>query len=279
MAVDVTIKGKGIFKKTFKIEDILDDDMSYGIMDEAFRLDENQVGEHTVLFKRDKMCRGFEVTLKKGAIDLRMPLPTSNEDIKYFYEYINKLCGIMKTNKFIREGEVCTFDLIDEFIKLDTDTSIMALKEIKKNIETKGGCMYIFGALNPIAVGKKEIDFIGNNPNKLGELLNRLQNMDVYYAKPTLYTLADNTVMGVYSIVDENPSVLPYKATVPFDNEITVNKWIIGLVIDEELAGFIPYDDFIKNVKKFDEYDTEHFIAKINSKEMNKLLAKYKLEI
>jgi len=280
MAVNVIIKSKGLFKKEFKLADILLENMRYGIMDEAFRLEENKVGEYTVIFNKDKICRGYEVSFKKGEIDLRMPLPTSTSDIIFFYDYVKILCQKLKTNKFIREDIMSSLDMIDEYVRLDREASVKALEEINKNLlNGEYENMYIFGAINPIALGKKELSFIGNDPEKLGELANNLQKKDVYYAKASVYSRKDETLFGVYVLTENILSVMPFKAKLFMaNNDLKVNDWYIGFVVKEKLIGFISYENFIKNIKNIQEYDSEHFIIKLDDKEIDKLLKEYKVE-
>lgn len=280
MAVNVTIKSKGLFKKELKIEDVILENMRYGIMDENFRLDENKIGEYTVIFNNNHICRGYEINLKKGEINLSMPLPTSYEDICFFYEYIKTICEKMHTKTFIREEEETTFDNIDSFIESDSKASEGALEKIKENLDNgEYANMYIFGAINPIAIGKKELSRIGNDTKKLGELMHEIQSMDVYYAAPRVYKKPDETLFGVYTLTENIPSVLPYKACVFMNNDLKVEEWNIGFVIDGKLFGVISYENFIDSVNKDKEYDTEHFIISLSKKEMKDLVKKYKIEL
>lgn len=281
MAVEVTIKSKGLFKKNLTFKDILESNMRFGIMDEAFRLEEGKVGENTVIFKDKNICRGYEVSLKKTEVNLRMPLPTSTADINFFYEYIKKLCTKMNTKTFTRDDEVLTLDDIENCIKLDIEASEAALKNIEENIENGTyQNMYIFGAVNPVALGKKEMENIKGDTTKFGILMNSLQGMDVYYAKASIYQRKDESYFGVYVLTAEVASVLPKKpALLMNDNNIKVADWNIGFVINEELAGFISYDDFLKNIKKDSIYDSEHFVITLDKNQMKELLEKYKVEL
>lgn len=281
MAVEVIIKNKGIFKKNPTLSDILENDMRYGIMDESFRLEEGKTGENTVIFKDKNICRGYEISFKKGEINLRMPLPTSTSDINFFYEYIKKLCIKMNTKVFTRDEEKLSFNDIDNCIKLDIEASIAAFKKIAENIEKETyENMYIFGALNPVVIGKNEIDIIDNDPTKFGILMNSLQGMDVYYAKASIYKRKDESYFGIYVLTEGVSSVLPYEGMLLMNEKnLIINDWYIGFVIDEKLEGFISYEDFIKNTKKDSEYDSKHFIITMKKEKLKKLLNKYKVDL
>ncbi len=281
MAVDVTIKSKGLFKKQLTYQDIIDKNIRYGIMDEAFRLEEGTIGENLVIFNKEHICRGYEITLKKGEINIRMPLPTSSSDINFFYEYIKKLCLKMNTKTFIRDEETVSFDDIDNCINLDIEASVGALRRMEEDIENgKYENMYIFGAVNPVAIGKKELAFIDKDVTKLGMLMNSLQTMDVYYAKAKVYQRKDNSYFGVYVLTEEVPSVLPTKPKLLMPNtDIKVNDWNIGFVVEGKMEGFISYTDFLDTIKKKEEYDSEHFIISLEGKIMKELVKKYKVDL
>lgn len=281
MAVEVTIKSKGLFKKNLKFIDVIDSDMRYGVMDEAFRLEEGTIGENTVVFKDKNICRGYEIAINKGEVNLRMPLPTSTSDINFFYEYIKRICTKMNTKIFTRDEEVLSLDDIENCIRLDIEASEAALKKIEENINNGTyENMYIFGAINPVALGKKEMESIKGDATKFGILMNSLQGMDVYYAKTKVYQRKNESYFGVYVLTEGIPSVLPEKPKLLMnENNLKVDDWNIGFVVNEKLEGFISYEDFLNNIKKDSEYDSEHFVITLDKDKMQELLEKYKVEL
>lgn len=281
MAVEVTIKSKGLFKTSLKLDDILENDMRFGIMDDSFRFDEGKVGEITVIFNNKNICRGFEVSLKRGKVELRMPLPTSDSDITFFYETIKKICIKMNTKVFVRDEEILELDEIDNCIKQDLETSRAVLKDIEEKI--KNGTFnnfYIFGAINPVALGKNEMKKIKGNPIEFGNLMHQLQSIDAFYAAPKVYQKEDTSNFGVYVLTEGIPSILPDEPKLLLNgNNITVDEWNIGLVIDGEVEGFISYNDFLKNIKPDSRYDSEHFLITIDKDKIKKLVSKYKIDL
>lgn len=281
MSVNVTIKKKGLFRKEIQIEDVVLEGMRYGIMDEAYRLEEGVVGENTVIFKDKQIARGYEISLENSKVHLKMPLPSSYEDIQFFYEYIKILCEKLGTKEFIREDEKCTFSMIPTFVDMDIKTSELALKLLKKDID-KGEYenMYVFGAINPIALGKKEVEKIAGDTNKFGEFLDCLQKQDLYYAAPQVYQRKDGTYFGIYILTENVPSICPYQAKLLVnEKQINVTEWNIGFVVDDEVKGFIPFDDFLNATKKEEDYDAEHFILTMKKKTIKELLDKYKVDL
>lgn len=281
MAVEVIIKSKSLFKKKINFNDILKDDMRFGIIDESFRLDEGKVGEYTVIFNSKSICRGYEISFGKGIINLRMPLPTSKKDIEYFYEYVKYVCQKMGTNKFIRDNEEISFDVIPHCIELDVEASCNALNKMSNDLEDGTySNLYTFGAVFPISLGKRELDRIQGDCEKFGELLNELQSMDVYYAGARVYQKDNGEYFCIYVLTEEVPTVLPFiPKLLMSDNSFKVDDWNIGFVIDGENKGFISYENFLDSISKDKLFDTEHFIIKLDSKKMEKLLEKYRVNL
>lgn len=279
MAVDVTIKSKGLFKKTLSIQDILLDGMKYGITDEAFRLEEGKIGKYTVIYDSSCINRGYEISFKRGITELRMPLPTSEQDIKKFYELIEKICKLMNTNVFIHDDEKVSINEIDSLMDGCMRTSEAVLKSMREETTAEKEGTYLFGAMNPICFGKRELDFIQDDPKKLGEFMHELQSKDVYYAKCNAYKRVDGSIFGVYILTEDVVTVLPCKASLFMNNNIEVNDYNISFVIDGNLSGSIPYDVFLKNVDQSNIYDSEHFIISLSRDKMIELLKQYKIDL
>ena len=273
MAVKVNIRSKGLFKKTPKFEEIIFPGMSYGTTDEAFRLERGKISEWTVVYSLPKIGRGFEVRIGKGEIDLSMPLPTTDADIIFFYGYVKKLCDLMKTDCFYRDGVKTGLDMTDQYITADARASEKALSEIQARVAESGTTYYIFGALNPISLGKRELEVIRGNSKIFEDVLDLLQKKDYYYGAPKLYRKGDaEEIIGVYTLTEDVPTVLPYEPTILMNNDLTVSEWRLGLVFDNgnglSAAGNVDYGYFLEKINKDDVYDTDHFIAKMSRDEM-----------
>ena len=280
MAVEVIIKQKSMLKKEIKIEDLLLENMDYGIMDENYRLSSRKIGEYTILYNTQSIQRGLEVSIKKKQIHLRLPLPTGEDEITFFYEYIERICKKFKTNTFEREGEIGNIHQKEKWIELDKETSKKALETMNQDIEqNKYETMYLFGVYNPIAIGKRELEIIQNDIGKLGNFLHQLQSIDRYYASAKVYQRNDGNLFGLYVLTEEVVSIVPLKPSVFMNNDIKVDDWNIAFVYDNDMQGTISFDNFIKNVDTSELYDTEHFIITLNQNEMKKLIEKYKKEI
>ncbi len=272
MAVGVLIKDKRILKKKLRIEDFILDGMSYGIIDSNFRLDEGKLGTNIVVFDKKDIIRGFEISLSDNGVNLYMSLPTSDAEIKRFYDYIKKICEMLHTKTFIREEEEMNLVDIDGCIDIDIKTSIDALESMEKNIKNNEyKSMYIFGVYNPISLGKKEIEFINRDPKKLGELLHKLQSIDAYYAVPQVFVREENDYLGVYTLLPNVQTIYPFEPTVFMNEDIKVNKWEIIIVAGDNVSGTMDYSKFIENVDKSNIYDADHFLIEVDDKLLDKL--------
>lgn len=274
MSVNVMIKLADP-KNELQIKDVLFKGMRYGIMDAAYRLSENEIGEVMVIFSEANLCRGYEITLPPGQIELRLPIPTSDTDIRFFYSLVQKLCQKFATTDFWREDEKGSFAEIPDYIKEDIGLSERTLLMMEEEIDAgKFNSLYLFGVLNPIAISKNDLREIDGSLQKLADFFQRHQAMDVYYAKPSVYQKNNESLFGVYVLSEDVVSVLPNKPGLfmgPKDMQIA--DWYVAFVIDDDLAGTISYADLLANTEPSAEYDAEHFIISLNKRQMTKLLS------
>lgn len=151
MAVDVIVKQKGIFGKNITIEDIVGDDLSYGIMDENYRLKQGEQGEYMVVYDSRHLGRGMEVSFEKKDVNLRLPLPNSEEDIRLFYQTVERVCRGQGVHSFFRDGEKIGLGDFENLIQLDMDASTGALESMERGMK-KGeySNMIVFAIQNPI---------------------------------------------------------------------------------------------------------------------------------
>ena len=120
MSVTARIKQKSLFKKKMNLEDIIKfTGLSYGVCDENYRLDRDEIGEHTLIYDEAKLARGFELWLEGSDVLLSLSLPTAPSEIRLFYSLVEKLCNEFNTKKYLREDEEAYLYEDEEFIKWD----------------------------------------------------------------------------------------------------------------------------------------------------------------
>ena len=276
MSVSVRIKQKSLFKKKLNIEEIIKlTNLSYGVSDENYRIIQNEIGKHTLIYDKNKLARGIDISLNDTDVVLLLSLPTSPSEIRKFYEVIEIICKKFNTQNYIREEELVSIKDNEKFIKYDEEGSIAGLEDLQEKIgQNEYKRFEIFGVYNPISIGINEIKKINNNLYNLEEYLNRIQSLDVYYATPRVYRVKEKLI-GIYAIGSNIPSVVP---TEPY---IVLNQ-IKGI---EELYAMlkegktIKYNDFINNAENKEYYDANHIIVTLSDNEVDNLLEKYFIEI
>ena len=78
MSVTIRIKRKPLFGKKLNIEDIIDlSGLSYGVCDENFRLMPNKTAEHTLLYDKNRLARGIDLSQDGTDTVLMLNLPTA----------------------------------------------------------------------------------------------------------------------------------------------------------------------------------------------------------
>lgn len=276
MSVTARIKQKSLFKKKMNLEDIIKfTGLSYGVCDENYRLNKDEIGEHTLIYDETKLARGFELWLEGSDVLLSLSLPTAPSEIRLFYSLVEKLCNEFNTKKYLREDEEAYLYEDEEFIKWDEEASIVALEDMTSKIEDEYRCFEIFGIYNPISIGQRELQRIDCNLNNLEEYLNEIQSLDVYYATPSVYRKKDtNELFGIYSIVADIPCVVPNKPYIILDQIKGINYWYVMI----RKGMTVTYDDFINHISSKEYYDANHVIALLND-EIDALIEQYSVEI
>lgn len=277
MSVTARIKQKSLFKKKMNLEDIIKfTGLSYGVCDENYRLDRDEIGEHTLIYDEAKLARGFELWLEGSDVLLSLSLPTAPSEIRLFYSLVEKLCNEFNTKKYLREDEETYLYEDEEFIKWDEEASIVALEEMTSKTKDEYRCFEIFGIYNPISIGQRELQRIDCNLNNLEEYLNEIQSLDVYYATPSVYRKKDtNELFGIYSIVADIPCVVPNKPYIILDQIKGINYWYVMI----RKGMTVTYDDFINHISSKEYYDANHVIALLNDDEIDALIEQYSVEI
>ena len=277
MSVTARIKQKSLFKKKMNLEDIIKfTGLSYGVCDENYRLNKDEISEHTLIYDETKLARGFELWLEGSDVLLSLSLPTAPSEIRLFYSLVEKLCNEFNTKKYLREDEEAYLYEDEEFIKWDEEASIVALEDMTSKIEDEYRCFEIFGIYNPISIGQRELQRIDCNLNNLEEYLNEIQSLDAYYATPSVYRKKDtNELFGIYSIVADIPCVVPNKPYIILDQIKGINYWYVMI----RKGMTVTYDDFINHISSKEYYDANHVIALLNDDEIDALIEQYSVEI
>ena len=230
MSVLVKIKQKSLFKKKLNVEAIIKlTNLSYGVCDENYRLINNEVGNHILLYDEKHLARGIDLSQEGDDFIFLLSLPTTSSEIKTFYEIIEKVCNELKTKNYIREEEKVNLKENAKFIKDDEEGSVYGLKTIEEKInQDKYNRFEIFGVYNPISIGLKEISQIANNLDNFEKYLHEIQSIDVYYAAPRIYKIKEKLV-GIYAIGPNISSVVPTSPYIILNQIQGIEEWYVML--------------------------------------------------
>ena len=276
MSVNVRIKQKSLFRTKLNIEEIIElTNLSYGVCDENYRIIQNEITNHTLIYDKNKLARGIDISLDGTDIVLLLSLPTTPSEIRKFYEVIQIICNELNIQNYIREEEKVSIKDNDKFIKFDEEGSIAGLKDLEEKIgQDEYKRFEIFGVYNPISIGLKEIKKINNSLNNLEDYLNKIQSLDVYYATPRVYRVKEKLI-GIYAIGANIPSVVPTEPYIVLNQINGIEEWYV--MIKE--GKTVKYVDFINNVENKEYYDANHVIVTLSEKEIDGLLDKYLIVI
>ena len=276
MSVTARIKQKSLFRKKLNIEEIIKlTNLSYGVCDENYRIIQNEIANHTLIYDKNKLARGIDISLDGTDIVLLLSLPTTPSEIRKFYEVIQIICNELNIQNYIREKEKVSIKDNDKFIKFDEEGSIAGLKDLEEKIgQDEYKRFEIFGVYNPISIGLKEIKKINNSLNNFEDYLNKIQSLDVYYATPRVYRVKEKLI-GIYAIGANIPSVVPTEPYIVLNQINGIEEWYV--MIKE--GKTVKYVDFINNVENKEYYDANHVIVTLSEKEIDGLLDKYLIVI
>lgn len=276
MSVIARIKPKGLFKKKMSIQEIIGyTNLSYGVCDENYRLIENEIAKHTLLYDNAKPARGIDISMDEFDVVLQLSLPTTPSEIHLFYNTIQSLCNLYKVTTYIREEEKVHIKENEKFIRYDIEESIEGLKDIESKIQKNTYQRFeMFGIYNPISIGINEINKFHHDLNRFGEYLHSTQSLDVYYAVPKVYKVHDRLV-GIYAIGANIPSVIPKEPYIILNQIQGIHEWYV--MVQE--GKTIPYNDFINNVSNTNYYDANHVIITLNEMQIDDLVTKYEVKI
>lgn len=279
MAVKVKITQKGIMKKQIELQQLIPSRYGYGILNDQYVLQENQISKYVIVYNPVSIARGIEISLDendRNSVWLSLSLPTAIEEIKGFYSIVKSICEKLHTTYFTRDEKQGGFSDFDWMIQSDKEASEEALNDMFDKIGTEYVHYYIFGALNPICIGeaeKEKLKFCGLNG--FGEYLNNIQKVDAYYTAPNFYQKKDGTIFGCYAICADITSIVPLKPKDIMGRMKEVNEWYV-LLSDKT----VPYQAFIDSIIDKEYYDDENVLIRgISQTDLSLIIEKHEVKI
>lgn len=270
MAFDITISAKKtLLKKTprLNVEDILKNcNLKFGSYDDYYVLEEEKIYDNTmILYNPQKFARGIFMNLNKsasGKVTLSINLPTTPSEIDDLFNVINEIINqYVNVSLYIEDNKYDKNILGD--LKEDLNKSCLDnLRQIASNnpqlklIQTLVKFPYTFSDED------REKFKNAKDLTEYEELLHKIQDVDIYYAKPILRQKPGGDVLSCYSVSNNCTSVFPVdgKNVLCRYNQDSKHTIITFFILEEMkiVGGMYGYNDFInymldKGVEYFDD--------------------------
>lgn len=282
MAVQVIIKQKGFIKKSLSLNDIKKiggDKYEYGSRDNnsSYIFEEfnsrNVINPSSsiVLKNRSKLGRGFIVFVDNKSLGLTLNVPTTNNDIADFYEFIENACKVLNTTEFVQDNAVLQISEIKQTQSQIEDWNGDYLKSFLEDHHQ----IIIYGVENPLYMPERTRLYLTTLSGKeldraFSDYLDLKQSSDLYYMKPTFYS-KDGDVKAVYVLTEGIDCIVPKEAFVPYVSINNLNgavpkEWILAIVFLDKNKNLIytNFDKFMNYISsmKLEEYDDKHWILR-----------------
>lgn len=277
MAITIEIKQKAIFKKNFDLKGFIKKhNLFYGSYNAYYVLRENMIDKQTIVFDRNAIGRGIEISSENKNVTFKLALPATKEDISLLYELVQSVCKDFNLSYFFKKNNKVDFSGISECIKEDEEASEKTLDEMEKKIYlTRDENIVLFSALHPITFGEKEIDEVDGSLEKFGALLHKLQNQRLYYAAPTVYQKKNGQMIIAFHLDEEMLTVLPVEPVIYGPNKVEIRDWYIFFAG----GNVLRLDSFYEHVPHKQYYDSNHYSVCLNEEEIGDLIENYNIDL
>ncbi len=276
MPSQVIIRNRSGYRKPLDIYTLVQDDLAYGIHDSSWRLKEGELAEgKVVIYNPEHIGRGIEVNWSdflNREVRLTLPLPCTIHDMDVLYRVTSRIMDYWDTDSFSQDGNIFNLEVIDALKKSFIDYCIRALKETRDALPGSDTQVMIC-VKNPLYLSADQLVEFGEDQDMEGFslLLHQLQERDLYYGSPMIYRKSDGELFGVYAVVADTDTVLPY---IPHPAPLTVDPGtgkplecdlyvasLTSLSRKKRLAA-ISYYDLLKeiDINSMERYDNAHFI-------------------
>lgn len=240
--------------------------LSYGAMDVEYCMIFDKVGDnYTVMYDENSVGRGFEVWFFDSDVCISLPLPNTETDIRNAYAVTEKICGIFNVDSFVCDEEFVTLKHIPQLIENNLNASLDALQRMDAELSNNTYQSFtVLAAMNPVNIGRAQMDEIGTSLEGFEKFLDRLQQMNLFYATPKYYKLDNEIVFGLFFIGENVMAVVPEKPYVPFGKIDNLKGYYVRVPDGNEVS----YSDFMEHATKMGQYDANHVIVCLTEKDL-----------
>ena len=262
--------------------ELIPEGLEFGEYGENYILREAAADSSSIIvYDPNKIGRGIMIDKDNDKLTLEMAAVTGPEEIKLYYSIIRNICERFGIAVFSLNDQLASPKEIENYIKHDIENAEAGLIIFTTKLEHgEEKYLTVFGAMNPIAVGLKDLRSIGADAEKFGDFIHEKQSVNAYYAGPQLYSNPeDGSLLGIYPFQADTYSIMPYEPIKPFYLEEEVGKWMVYLYVSDDMYGYIPFEVFSKHVKDLGRYDETHYFCEVNKYQARGLIADHAVEM
>ncbi len=277
MAVEIEIRQTGFLKKEITLGAITGATLGYGILDESWRLIENQTeGGILTLYDPAHIGRGVETNWRPGLknhLQLRMPMPATSYDVDMLCDIVLRVCDIWDMASFYYGDEVVDTREVRQLRIQLKNANFEALANTKEALN--GSEIDIMPCVMwPLHIRTDYLVELGMNHDWQGfaAYLHEHQAADFYYAVPKIVRQKDKTNIGYYVITANTDSILPIvpNCSLSFDQrtgkpiECVAFKVLLASIKDNGIIGELPYSAFASEIyiDTLNRFDEKHVILR-----------------
>lgn len=288
MAIDITIKHRGLFKKPLTEEILSPAGLRVGHWNQAGVLDPGPEAAWRVLCDPAQPGRGCYIQGAPGEkeqVHLRQTLPCTGRDLDLFYGQVEAICRFWKTDRFTQDGEAHRLGDIPQMKEFQRRSGTSLLRSMAQQW-LEDGAGIVTGAVYPIYFEPELVERLKDGDlDAFQRCLAQKQAGNRYYVKPNFYRHENNAgILGVYPFTEGIDSILPLEPFVPplysvliQDFHVTdeqVSEWRVGLARvraesgepQAEVLGYLPFGEFAQKVRldRCPRFDAKHVCIRVD---------------
>lgn len=275
MAIEIIIKNKSSKKELPSIDTITNNTFKYGSFNGVSLNMEKRGPDGSIsIFNPEKIGRGMSIGFGNNQISLLLPLPTSVEEIGYFYDLASRMADFWNGEvEATQDGKPFDPYNSNELAENAKASSISLIKEMTNG---KFKNPILFCARWALYLNENDLELLkSDNPlEALGDFMHKMQYIDAYYAHPNIMTTKrHDCIFGMYVFTEGVLSIVPAIPRCPFGfknantgRPVNIEDWYVCLYSgkEEKVLGHVMYEDFLKALKKEDylTYDAQNILLK-----------------
>ncbi len=288
MAFTLEIKGKSLFgNKNIDFNTLVKNcGLEYGHDNDFYILEEGMENGVAILYNSKRIGRGIFFDgreMANGKVEISYNIPTTKAEIEDFINVVKELERQLKKVEMycVEEERNYTVPQLEENKDRMIEFSRLKLNEFCSNPEYETKIFTL--AMWPLVLTKEQEEKFAKcaDLDEFEQILHDKQNIDVYYAKPSLYRNSEGRIGAFYTFTEECESIFPTKADGFFAMEqIKIDDGFIRYYIFSEervLEGLFDYDKFVEYLigHGAEYYDASHLLVPSMTKEQIEELAEF----